>query len=166
MSWGSVWRGLWRGGWSGSPPTTLTEYDMNLRQQIGLDEASVFLNQNDYGESALIHPNGGSPSFVAQVLFNESDLQLLPTPDGVVESVDQRATLLTSEISAGMFATTGFVRSLRHGDTIEITDATSSNFGTWIIETAVNTIGGNIEVRIRQDEFRAASGQNRSLPGG
>lgn len=137
---------------------------MTLKTDMAADLSDVFLNTDEFADTATYTPNGASTTFSATLVPGDVEESMLPAPSG---EADRRLVQFTGSLAllrAGILVVEGTVRDPRRLDSFVI--ASGACAGTWVVERVSPDLGGGVILFSRYEQHHQIAAEGVVTTGG
>jgi hypothetical protein len=137
---------------------------MTLKTDMAADLTAIFLNTDEFADTATYTPNGAASGFSVTLLPGDIDESFLPTASGEADRRMAPFTGVLSLLRAGILAIEGTVRDPRRLDSFVI--ASGAYAGTWVVERYSADLGGGVILYARYEQRHQVAGDGVLAGGG
>ena len=137
---------------------------MTLKSDMAADLTALFLNTDEFADTASYTPNGAATSFSVTLVPGDIDESFLPTESGEADRRMAPFVGVLSLLRAGILAIEGTVRDPRRLDSFVI--ASGAYAGTWVVERYAADLGGGVTLYARYEQRHQVAAEGLIGSGG
>jgi hypothetical protein len=126
----------------------------DLTDMMADDADEVFLNTDDFGESAEFYPGLSTSHFSTTVVVQDIAEEFVAIDTGIADSREVDIWVLRSAVQTGIAAIETAARDPRRQDALVI--SSGANAGTWKVQNASPDVGDMVKLRCRYETKHAA----------
>lgn len=120
---------------------------MSLKDVMAADVGRIFLNANEFAETATFTPRKAATSFTCSVVIDNPAPSVVAVVAGEEDRRLVSALVDRAVVRAGIGTIEGTPRDPRQGDTVTFA-ASSAYAGVWTVDRAQGDLGGGIQLEL------------------